>query len=88
MGKICKDLFRNFPDFKGIKTVSFLFLNYKVGLETSLTSKGLRQTGMCEDTALFCLETSLTSKGLRPSFVDGIHSYFSLETFLTIKGYT
>ena len=20
MGKICKDLFRNFPDFKGIKT--------------------------------------------------------------------
>ena len=21
MGKICKDLFRNFPDFKGIKTI-------------------------------------------------------------------
>ena len=35
--------FRNFPDFKGIKTeVKTIHIPTQFGLETSLTSKGLR----------------------------------------------
>ena len=43
MSKICKDLFRNFPDFKGIKTIDLSRVQRVCCLETSLTSKGLRR---------------------------------------------
>ena len=66
MGKICKDLFRNFPDFKGIKTKYFILWVLVPCLETSLTSKGLRPTTMRFCMPALRLETSLTSKGLRP----------------------
>ena len=67
MGKICKDLFRNFPDFKGIKTSDLMSdAWFLLSLETSLTSKGLRPLPEALDTTLISLETSLTSKGLRP----------------------
>ena len=42
MSKICKGLFRNFPDFKGIKTYQLNTAQTTLRLETSLTSKGLR----------------------------------------------
>ena len=68
MGKICKDLFRNFPDFKGIKTQYPVDLLLDFCLETSLTSKGLRLSTIFGFNIACSLETSLTSKGLRLTF--------------------
>ena len=72
ISKICKDLFRNFPDFKGIKTdcrdggdFTNEFRNFPdfKGIKTGLSvryEQGKR------------LETSLTSKGLRPLYSDAV----------------
>ena len=58
--------FRNFPDFKGIKTSPEPYVDLvALSLETSLTSKGLRLRLNIFGHELRSLETSLTSKGLR-----------------------
>ena len=56
-----------------------------VGLETSLTSKGLRPVETVETVFWSRLETSLTSKGLRPT---SIASYIDEEfrNFPDFKG--
>ena len=42
MGKICKDLFRNFPDFKGIKTLKLLQRKHQYWFRNFPDFKGIK----------------------------------------------
>ena len=78
-------MFRNFPDFKGIKTAVAENKKTKIGLETSLTSKGLRLEESFNFLKSYSLETSLTSKGLRLT-VRPCASGFRFRNFPDFKG--
>ena len=57
-----------------------------LGLETSLTPKGLRLPQFCIINIVYRLETSLTPKGLRPSHTAArLHSY-AFRNFPDSKG--
>ena len=66
MGKICKDLFRNFPDFKGIKTAVLFWYLIAFKFRNFPDFKGIKTDSHCQVRRIPRLETSLTSKGLRP----------------------
>ena len=67
-------MFRNFPDFKGIKTKDLHFIGQSsTCLETSLTSKGLRPNVVqrCNECSRF--RNFPDFKGIKTSDLDSSH---------------
>ena len=65
MSKICKDLFKNFPDYKGIKTIFATCITGDIKFKNFPDYKGIKTEYRRCLPWPNRLRTSLTTKGLR-----------------------
>ena len=78
--------FRNFPDSKGIKTVISVQCSLIMGLETSLTPKGLRQTNFNVSKMSLPFRNFPDSKGIKTKVFERLTLRTQFRNFPDSKG--